>query len=442
MLKFGPHTKTYNHMKTLKKLASAVLFLFLFVQTAQSKINENSNAKSDQNTAYQWDSEVLSKALLADLVRWKNDSVVNTEYTAYKVLLTGKALNYLALVAFYDKKNEHPEAAARVVEHLRYVISGGMEPCCRGVIAGWADNPLAQSIALAKNTKAVWSKLSSQEKKKLDLLMSCLAIAGNYSHNSQNHISKGLYQTFPWAKGWNPNHVEGYVGVMIASYIYFGGAEPGKYDFRNFSYDDYMKKLEDNGFVNIKSCWQASGKKLMEEGGTDKGGGTTKGVKMPFRYTSLSGYGELEYAPFLLFRDLTARMYKHTVQSTSCNGEAYIIDGTKSPYEGMGGMCYEFITVDASGCRSSAGYCFEGWWNNVLTGATMQALGLIPEGADKNNIIERRSVGAADLMYKLQHGYRDHKNGKSSNSYEKNVTGLGYDFIKDVYLKVLDKKQL
>jgi hypothetical protein len=425
-------------MKTISLALFTICLLFFFSPAECQSLKGAKITKGQFN----WDKEVLNKALQADPVRWKNDSVVNTEYTAYMVLNSGKALNYLALVAFHDQKNEHPDVSAKVVEQLRYVISGGKEPCCRGVIAGWADNPLAQSIALAKYTKTVWGKLSSAERKKLDLLMSCLAIAGNYSHNSQNHIAKGLYQTFPWAKGWNPNHVEGYVGVMIAAYIYFGGAEPVNTIFKNFSYDEYMKKLDENGFTNIKSCWEASGKKLMEEGGTDKGGGTTKGVKMPFVYSSLSGYGELQYDPWFLFRDLAMRMYKHKVQSTSCDGEAYIIDGTKTPYEGKDGMCYEFITVDASGCRSSASYCFEGWWNDVLTGATMQSFGLIPKGPEKQELVSRRTVGSEDLIYKLQHGYRGHQNGKSSNVYDKNEIKLGYDYIKDVYQKVLEKSPL
>jgi hypothetical protein len=432
-------------MKTFKRLTSALLILLVIFQSIDCLGSNKTSSEKDSGlkisrSKYNWDAEILNKALNARLVQWENDPVVNTEYTAFGVLISGKALNYLALVAFHDSKNQHPEVAAKVVEQLRYVISGGKEPCCRGVIAGWADNPLAQSIALAKFTKSVWGKLTKDEIKKLDLLMSSMAIAGNYCHNSQNSITRGLYQAFDWRKGWNPNHVEGYVGVMAAAWIYFGGSEAVNSIFRDFNYDDYMRKLESNGFVNIRSCWSASGKTLMETGGTDAGGGTTKGVKMPFRYSSLSGYGELDYDPFLLYRDLAARMYKFQVTSTGCDGACYILDGTKSPYEGQNGMCYEFNTVDASGCRSSVGYCFEGWWNDVLTAATLQSFGLIPEGAEKQDIIARRDVGSGDLMYKLQHGYRDHKNGKSSDASEKNVIGLGYPFIKDVYLKMLKVK--
>lgn len=432
-------------MRSIEKFKVLAALIFLGLSSlsclaAENSVNRKEPSFKISRSSFDWDNEILTRCLEARLVQWKNDPVVNTEYTAYGVLYSGKALNYLTLVAFNDTKNKYPEVASKVVEQLRYVISGGKEPCCRGVIAGWADNPLAQTIVLAKYTKSVWGKLTKDEIKKLDLLMSCMAIAGNYSHNSQNNIQRCLYQVLPWAKGWNPNHVEGYVGIMIAAWIYFGGSDAVNAIFRDFSYDAYMKKLDANGFINIKSCWSTSGKKMMEEEGTDKGGGTTKGVKMPFIYSSLSGFGELQYDPYLLYRDLSLRMFKHKVSSTGCDGVCYILDGTKSPYEGQDGMCYEFISVDASGCRSSVGYCFEGWWNNTLTTATLKAFGLIPDTPEAKDIQVRRDVGSCDLMYKLQHGYRDHKNGRSSDSGERNVQSLGYPIIKDIYLKVLKSK--
>jgi hypothetical protein len=425
-----------------RKVTYTIAVLVVIILSIGSKRMNESNVCSDINfrtkrNEYNWDAEVLKKALDADYVRWKNDPNVNTEYTGYGVLRTGKAMNYLALVAFYDNLNNYPEVSKRLVEHLQYVISGGKEPCCRGVIAGWADNSLAQSITLAKYTRSVWSKLSDSEKEKLDLLMKALAIAGNYCHNSQNSVHRGLYQAFNWRKGWNPNHQEGYVGVMVAAWIYFGGADAVNQVFKDFIFEDYMAQFTAFGFENIKSCWQSSGKELMENGGTDSGGGTTKGVRMPFRYSSLSGYGELDYDPYLLYRDLSARMYKHPVTSSGCDNKSFILDGSISPYEGQTGMCFEFKAVDASGCRSSARYCFEGWWNNIMTAASLQAFGLLPETAEKKELMDRLETGSSDLIYKLQHGYRDHKNGKSSDEYDKNLSGLGYIFTKDIYDKVV-----
>ena len=414
-----------------------LLFIILIFSCAYP-LNEKQQHEINRKD-FNWNADVLDAALQAELVQWKNDPNVNTEYTAYDVLHTGKALNYLALVAFHDRSDNYPDVSSKIIEQLQHVISGANEPCCRGTIAGWADNSLAQTIALAKHTESVWEKLSKAEKERLDLLMKAMAIAGNYCQNSRNRIHKCLYQSFEWRKSWNPNHQEGYVGVMIAAWIYFGGADEVNAVLTSFDYDNYMEKFQMYGFNNVKTCWQTTGKELMENGGKDTGGGLTYGVKIPFRYTSLSGYGELEYDPYLLYRDLADRMYKHTVTSEGCDGKAFIVDGSHSPYEGQKGMCYEFDGVDASGCRSSARYCYDGWCNNILTAASLESFGLWRTKSDKEKIIAKLNVGSSDLLYKLKHGYRDHKHGKTSDVFAKDLKGIGYIFIKDIYENIFMK---
>ncbi|MDD4225095.1 MAG: hypothetical protein PHU98_01810 [Mariniphaga sp.] len=414
----------------------SIALIFLLIQPFFALGGANEPGKG-----FNWDPAVLEEALKAQPIRWQNDPNVNTEYTGYWVLYSGKALNYLALVAFYDTGNAYPRAAAKVVEQLKYVISGGKEPCCRGVIAGWADNALAQTLALAKHTEVVWSQFSNAEKEKLDLLMEALAIAGNYCQNSSNNVHRGLYQAFSWRKGWNPNHQEGYVGVMVAAHIYFGGTDQVNEVFKNFSYDDYMNRFQEAGFTTVSDCWSATGKVLMEEGGTDAGGGTTKGVRMPFRYASLSGFGELEYEPYLLYRDLAVKMFKHHVTSGECDGKAFIADGTTSPWQGQPGMCYEFRTFDASGCRSSASYGFEGWMNHILTLSTLQAFELLPgdDNMEYNELVKRTKTGTSDLFYKLERGYQAHKNGKSTIDKKENLNRLGIVFLEDLYNVIKDK---
>jgi hypothetical protein len=423
-----------------KNIFISLIILFIFPAVSFGSIG-NSQIKKNTGSRFNWSPIVLNEALQAQPIRWENSPNVNTEYTGYWVLYSGKALNYLAIVAYYDKENNYPEAAAKVVEQLQYVVSGGKEPACRGVIAGWADNALAQSLALAKHTEAVWSKLNDAERNKLDLLMEALAIAGNYCQNSQNNVHRGLYQAFNWRKGWNPNHQEGYVGVMVAAHIYFDGADAVNQIFENFSFDEYMDRFAAAGFSTVRDCWSATGKELMENGGTDTGGGTTKGVKIPFRYASLQGFGELDYEPYLLYRDLATRMFKHEVTSRECNDEAYIADNKISPWEGKPGMCYEFRAQDASGCRSSASYGYEGWMNHVLTLATMQAFNLLPEKghSEFDSLVERTKTGTSDLFYKLEHGYHARKNGKHSIEKKEKLERLGIVFLEDVYNVIKDK---
>ena len=131
-------------------------------------------------------------------------------------------------------------------------------------------------------------------------------------------------------------------------------------------------------------------------------------------------------------------MFHFTVTSSECDGKAYILDESKSPYEGQEGMCYEFRTNDASGCRSSVSYVYEGWFNNMLTVAGMAAFGNWPEGAEKREITARMKTGSFDMIYKMQHGYKDHRHGRSSDVREQNLAGrLGYEYVMDVFQKLV-----
>lgn len=104
-------------------------------------------------------------------------------------------------------------------------------------------------------------------------------------------------------------------------------------------------------------------------------------------------------------------------------------------------MCYEFRAQDASGCRSSAGYGYEGWMNHVLTLATMQAFNLLPEKghSEFDSLVERTKTGTSDLFYKLEHGYHARKNGKHSIEKKENLERLGIVFLEEVYNVIKDK---
>lgn len=106
-------------MKAFKRFAGIIAILLFILQSAECQGIKNS---AISRSTYNWDNEILAKALDARLVQWKNDPVVNTEYTGFGVLNSGKALNYLALIAFHDTKDQHPEVAAKVVEQLRFNV--------------------------------------------------------------------------------------------------------------------------------------------------------------------------------------------------------------------------------------------------------------------------------------------------------------------------------
>jgi len=398
---------------------------------------------------------VIDEAAACKLVRWGFGPKVDTEFSSFNTLHDSRAMYYLALVARLDpeaRASDGTEPAARALEHVRHVIAGGNEPMARGVIAGWADNPLAQTLALVRRTPALWDRLNADERERCDWLMRALAAAGNYCHNQAAYIKRDIPQAEAWGKAWNANHVEGYVGVMIAAWHYFGGADAVNAELASFDYDRWLGEFRRLGFNHIAGCWEMAGKKLLEDGGRDAGGGYAAGMRPPFVYqrierppgldpwsrADLLGETRVPYEPMALLGALVHRMWPYIVVSEFRIDEtltARTADGSRSPYEGRWGMGYEFMSWDAGGARSDAGYVYEGFFNEVLTRATMEALGTWPaQPTDETNRLHAAMfVGGADLLYKMDVGWHGKKNGKPSFQGVSPRGKMGFNFVRDIF---------
>ncbi len=386
-----------------------------------------------------FDAELIDSAVTERLVQWFFTDVVGREYTKYGVLHSGKAMNYMAQVVYHDpgvQTSDGTPVVNRLLEQIRHMIAGGNEPLCRGTIAGWADNSAAQTLALAKYTPAVWDRLTTDEKARCDWLMKALTVAGNYCQNYDAHVRRCLFQTYNWRKSWNPNHQEGYVGVMIAAWFYFGGTDAVNAVLASFDYDQWTAALNGIGFTNITGCWQATGKDRMENGGFDDDSGTIVSVRTPFTYENVwSAHERVEYEPFAVFTVLADRMYSHLCRDT-VGGTAYTIDGN-TPWAGHYGMGYEFDARDASGLRSDARYVYDGWCNSVLTMATLIALDGFGSGPARDDVAKRMVVGSEDLIYKLSAGYQGRSKGSARYSDSTKVDGLGYYYVRDIWWNLI-----
>lgn len=392
-----------------------------------------------------WEQDIIDSAVKA-----ANISLPLDEKYAWKSTLEiSEAFYIMSLMSYYNptlKDSNGKKVVERVVEQIRSLIIGGHEPSCVGGLGGWIDNPTAQALAMAKNTPAVWSQLTADEIAKCDFIMKALTVVGNYTHNYQNNPKSEMTQITWWEKGWNPNHVEGYVGVMIAAHIYFGGDKVVNAFLKEFKYDDYIKQMDTYGFVNMKSNYEKAGKQLMEKGGTDGKGGSITGVKMPFTYRDILSGDELKYDPMALYVSLAKRMYYHPVVSVIYDTDGVtvrgsIVDGSKSPYEGQIGMAYEFKSVDASGIRTSADYFVHGFRNSIVTRATLEALGYW-KGKDVADIEKRMLVGVEDFYYKVGIGYNGWSNGKDLGvqSEKTHFKGMGYQYMKAMWYTAVKEK--
>jgi len=391
--------------------------------------------------------DVLSQALSYRLVQWKPDSLVGNEYIAYNAFVSARAMNYLALAAYHNPTNTL--VINRLLQHIRKVIAGGNEPTCRGTIAGWADNALAQSLTLAKFTPDVWDELSATEKTRCDWLMKALTVAGNYNQNYQNAPVRCMLGTFPYGGKRNaPNIQEGYVGIMIAAHKYFGGTANVNAILAGFDYDTYLAAFTSLGYTNIIFGWtfaygdtptgRAQMEHLMEQGDTPVGGGTITSVRIPFTFGDYNSPAvEVPYDPLLVYQALADRMYRHEATNRSETNQAYILSNRVTPMQGLMGMCAEFQFTDGGGERSSARYAYDGWSNSIMTYATLRSLGLWGTTAAHKEIDRRLKVGSIDLLYKYKAGYYGRSNGNFYTYTETSGTELGYIFLKDIWTNLL-----
>lgn len=391
-----------------------------------------------------WDQAIIDEAVKTEPV-----GMSIRDYAFANTLYVSEAMYILALMSYFNpdlKSSDGVKVSERLLDHFQMITKPGKAPSARGALGGWVDNPVAQAIVLAKHTPAVWGELTLGEKERLDFIMHVLTVSANYHENYVNHPKTDFSQTYDWSKSWNPNHQEGCVGIMIAAYIYFEGADNVNKIFEDFSYDAYIQKMDKYGFDDMKRFFETTGKKLIEEGGTDKKGGTVEGVKVPFTYKSLVTGEEVPYNPLDIYKHLAAKMYSGgAVRSQIKQGEivrGYIADGSTSPFEGMEGMAYEFASMDAEGIRTDAGYVNTGWRNSVPTRATLEALGIW----DSEYMAETERlmyVGSEDFLYKIspEHGgYMGYQKGKETGpTTEESLRNSGFFFYKEIWKKFLKR---
>jgi hypothetical protein len=411
---------------------------------------------------------------------------INTEAWNDAIIQKDKALYYLALNAYLNPAAANARGvlcSTQVVNHLRNIISYSAasgttpeksnEPSCRGDILGWKDVGQAFALVFAKKTPLIWSQFTAAEINKFDWLMRGFAVTGNYHGNIQNWPKMDTYQTYGIGKTWNPNHNDGYVGIMIAAYYYFGGANAVNQTLADFNYDTYISTFRTLHFDNIVETWTAYGTttyptganpaamKLLYENPTglaqtDKGGGKVYGARMPFvfgappaattpvAFTPKDLYLAIASWMFPLTKyDVDGNTVSNTVSNSSLSGAAHIISGS-SPVLGKIGMCREFQVTDGFAPnvqeRSDAQYVWWGWMMHVTTLSAIMALGDWPTDNSCQDIERRIYAGSEDLIYKLKMGYHSFSKGAYNDHYDYKYAGQGYWYMVDVWNNLIKKR--
>jgi hypothetical protein len=385
--------------------------------------------------------QLLERSLEQPAPRW------TYAYTKRVRDLDGTFAFYTLSLAAYTRRDSSASAESlgtpyseAVTDRLRVVVAGGNEPECQGGIGGWSHGPLAWALAFARHTPAVWAGLSKDEQARTDLLMQALAVAANFCLDDDNAYRCLIDGEQNWAKGMNPNHVEGYVGAAMAAAWYFGVDELDAF-FMTFDFDAFLGRVRDAGFSNIEGAWTRTPdtRRVLMEGGLFNEGRPSIGLGRGVHGNRFT-YGGLRLdQSWEIYRSLAERMFSKVVQSSQpvdgLTEKTQIIDTDdqgnplRSPFEGQLGMCYEFLTTNAhmngTRFRSSLFYVYEGWMLNMANAVALRARGLWPEPEDSRTLRTCMIVGTGDFFFRMEHGYKGFANGKWVPGREESVARLG-----------------
>lgn len=381
--------------------------------------------------APQFDKEVAQEAFDAQDFDFSAVSG-NTTYS----FTASKALYYLTLMTHLDEtavsSDGSKKAKDEALRRIRDLTSGGKEPyACVGPY--WSHAVVAASLALAKNTPAIYSSLTEEEKDRCDWLMRALAVAGNWGFNDCNNYTTGVDLKGNFAKQWNPNYRNTYLNVVLSAAMYFGADELDKI-YESFSYDEYIEKFEEYGYKNIIATWSVAGKDAMEKGGevkltTGQSGGTGKGVKQKFTYNG-NGLDSIDK----IFDELENYTYGAVCQDKYGSPDGayycYIISGAETPYAGYNGMMFEFAATG----RSSAGYCYDSLFivNSML--ANFKLLYGYDSTKDWQKTLDSLMyVGNEDFFFKAQEGYYGYSSNGGPAKYFDYSGGRALRMDKDIW---------
>ncbi len=356
------------------------------------------------------------------------------------------ALITLALHEYYHPGSEvnGKLVSERIYEHLSNVIVGGREPQMY-VGPYWANPTFASSVALAKKTPSVWSRLNAAEIERYDWIMRTYAVTVNFASNAQNNFLTGPELKGNFNKGWNPNFQSSNLLQIGACVSYFGSAAEVNDILTSFSYDEYIAKFRELNYSNILENWTEGDKqngagfvkRLLEDGagtesspftykdssGAVQSGGYGVGAKIPFTYAAkgVSGTIPLSNVSEILNAQIKA-LYARPCTSTIF--EAHIDGNQLSPYEGQVGMMAEYDTSDAKGYRSSASYCDHNFAIMVSNTSAFVALGLWNPSATGNKTnCERMFIGNEDHVFKKTEGYWSYMHGALGATPDKEQPG-------------------
>ena len=345
--------------------------------------------------------------------------------------------------------------AEKVAAHLKHMVGPDGHGPAFTLEPYWNYCPVTAAIALAKETPGVWNRLSEEEQAVYDFVMMTFGRILAFGTADDNDYRTGPGMRGNFCKGWNPNYRLANITPMLFVGRYFGGAAKLDEILASFSYDETVAMFRKLGWNRSVDEWTTepptlpdgtkapSPKEFMENGGpaylrvrgdgnderlhiyAGKPAGDGKGVRVKYRYQEHT----VDEAAAIFNLMLRCNYAGGAVQSSLGQNEdgspqAYILDGTKSPYEGQMGMMKEMASGDGGGIRSSCSYCLHDFVMVCAALAVLKELDMYDLSAPENEeIASWVRVGNADFLYKFSHGYMSYSLAHAYESHESDRDG-------------------
>ncbi len=432
---------------------------------------------------------VVSPEVLSESFHYSNGN------TVWKNHGQRDMLSMTALYTLLLEEHENPQNGVvrdRIIQMIDALTGKNSAPpfdCS----TNWAYGITCAALAVAKDTPTVWNTMSATQKARVHLMMEAFMYITSLGYSDYNDYHTGPGMGGNTKKNWNANYALGNIPCMVFGVYYFGDGDvdAGAHavneklkNFNEFEYNRMIKAFESNEWNTAYECWttgapDGSGgvdaKTMLISGGQAycdnylnpgniTSGGTGVGVSnrgQDFTYSNSNPLiGEWKnitlYEPERIMQCMMDYTYARTVISEHYyNGQrvAYILDGTKSPYEGMIGMSYELglsnrssaaytghnfnmTVVHLSAAKILSRYTVDGNNKTPVTDAFGNEVALydFTEDAERWSRIQ---VGMEDFIYKLRHGYQSYvayNDGRiwEEKDYESNA-GSGYRACKSIW---------
>jgi hypothetical protein len=379
----------------------------------------------------------VDAAISAPLIRF-NNSISGGAYTNGAGF--GGASDTLALASYAGNTS----ADARLLQQMRYTITGGNEPAANGGYPAQHERHVTGMFALAKLTPRIWNQLTAAEKHKVDLIMEGTLVASAFTTGDANpsftsgQSERTLDGDTNLGRDWNPNYREGMVGAMLVSAAYFGPAQAAAM-LANYDHAAFLADVQASGLTNLYQTfnWKAANPTSIAPSGST----IQSAVRQPYRY-----HGVALTDVMGLYNSLLVDTYGKTVNAglnggAGINGAGKIASGADTlPNKGVVGMLKEFDSSDAGGPRSAANYAYDGFRPHQTNLLVMIASGLFDASSPvAKEAAARLEVGNTDLWYKLDKGYIGYYKGAAQGTFSTANDGstFGFAYTRPVWENVL-----